>query len=679
MSLPDDAQRLIEEEEQTLVTVMQSLREQFAIGTERYQMETARARDLTAQIVNARRDVDKQMLASDEAVSHSLSEAKREELRSIDRLLDKPYFARIVLEEDKDGRPYEIEYKLGTAANTDCRIIDWRRAPIAKLYYEYKEGEEYCELIQGRERNGIIKTRNKLGISSGILERVSCRYGDFFRTDKGWSGTVREPGQATGERQASEYGALRNILSLITPEQFRTITEDAETAVLIQGIAGSGKTTVALHRLAWLLHEDNSDIKPKEALVLVLSRAFKRYVRGVLPQLAIENVDVLTYFEWTQWTLRRLFGPDTPTGVALRRERIAAHPGVRRVKRSPALLVLLESHIAEGRLNLQRPLSAVLDVLAQPNKFLEHDRSGLLDRELVQQAAEHTRACLEHDTLDTADDALLLRIAQVAQLGTFRKDGTPLPYRHVVADEIQDFSPVELETILASVQDASQLTLVGDTHQQLGRNAGFPGWEALRAHPELAEAGVVFSSLTVSHRSTLPIMRLADHVAGNPRTTEGRPGKAPIWFKCRQENEGVRQAIQWLGRVLERFPGTLAAVVCRTLGEAKHVQSLLEPTFGSAVRYGDDDTFTFEEGIVVTDVRRVKGLEFPNVLIWNPDARSYPAREQSRNMLYVAMTRAEELLCIVTWGEASPLLPPVTSKLVRGFEPDAIEEDDSDD
>lgn len=670
---PDpQAEQLIEQEEKILDEVLESLRTQFAWGEQRYRMESARARELNAQIVSARRDVDKQMLASDEAVSRNLSEFKRAELKGIDRLIDKPYFARIVLEEElENGKIKEIEYKLGTVANSDCRIIDWRKAPIARLYYEYKEGEEYSELIQGRERDGIVKMRHKLGIHKGVLERVTCRYGDYVKTKDGWSNSSGAP-----TRTAGEYGALRSILSLITPDQFKMITEDAESAVFIQGIAGSGKTTVALHRLAWLLHEDNSDLKQPETLVLVLSRAFKRYVRGVLPGLTIDEVNVLTYFEWTQSTLRRIFQPHTEVGQALRRDRISSPPGIRRVKRSAALLVAIERMVKEGYLERFSPHEFIVETLARPRLLLEADRSGLLDRSLVEAAYNFTRKCRETGQLDTNDDALLLRLSQLGQWGVFRRNGDPLPYRHIVADEVQDFSPVELETIIAAVKDPSQLTLVGDTSQQLSKDAMFPGWEALQAHPELAEAGVVFSSLTVSHRSTLPIMRLADHVGGRPRTTEGRQGRAPLWFKCAHENSGVTQALGWLTRVLERFPGSLVAVVCRTLDEAKHVCSLLEPTFGSAVRLGDDETMSFEEGILVTDVRRIKGLEFPNVLIWNPSKAHYPSINQARNMLYVAMTRAEDLLAIVTWGESSPLLPPIHSPLVRGFEPDKREEED---
>ena len=106
------------------------------------------------------------------------------------------------------------------------------------------------------------------------------------------------------------------------------------------------------------------------------------------------------------------------------------------------------------------------------------------------------------------------------------------------------------------------------------------------------------------------------------------------------------------------------------------MQSLLEPSFGHAVRIGDDDSFSFEEGIVVTDIRQVKGLEFPHVLLWNPSAKKYPPSKAARNALYVGITRAEEHLCLVTWGTPSKLLPSIHSKLVRGYEQE-IDEDET--
>lgn len=177
MPLNPDEQQLITDEVQTLQNVISSLKNQLDNAEQRIRTEAIRARDLTSQIVAATREEDKAMLASDEAVSHGLWEQKREEIELLTKQIQKPYFARIVLnEEDLDsGKEKIIEYKLGFSANTDCRIIDWRKAPISKLYYEYKEGDDYSEEILGRERVGKVVLRNRVDISQGILTGVTNR------------------------------------------------------------------------------------------------------------------------------------------------------------------------------------------------------------------------------------------------------------------------------------------------------------------------------------------------------------------------------------------------------------------------------------------------------------------------------------------------------------------------
>ncbi|MCB0318374.1 MAG: ATP-binding domain-containing protein, partial [Bdellovibrionales bacterium] len=118
-------------------------------------------------------------------------------------------------------------------------------------------------------------------------------------------------------------------------------------------------------------------------------------------------------------------------------------------------------------------------------------------------------------------------------------------------------------------------------------------------------------------------------------------------------------------KALERYPGALTAVICADSAEAKHVLSLLKPSFSHAVRYGDQFNFSFEEGIIVSDPLSVKGLEFTNVLIWNPSIRVYKKDEISRNKLYVSFTRAQDNLSIITWGKPSLLLENIPNTFFR--------------
>jgi DNA helicase II / ATP-dependent DNA helicase PcrA len=672
MNLTVEQQRIVEEETSTLRGVLDSLQRQVNHHAVRLKSETERARELTSSLVAARRVEDKQMLASDEAVSHALKDRKEEELQTLGKLLDNPYFARMVIEEeDLDGELTQREYRIGFQANLDCRIIDWRKAPLAKLYYHYKEGDDFSEEIQGRERSGRIVVRNRLDIAKGELCRISCRFGELARE----RGTWKQLGARMRARSDTSYSQLPPVLSLITAEQFRAITEDAATAVLIQGIAGSGKTTVALHRLSWLLHSGETDLRPDECAIVVMSPSLARYISNSLAQLQIEQVKTFTFSEWCAHSLSGLEGK-------VDRVRPLGDPcptSIDRVKRSMALLRAVEEWVLgikdeRARATLvDRATSSfrdaldhvLLEVLSAPRTIIELDETKLIDRDLVDRTRDRVRVNREQGVRDTADDALALRLAQLLFGSITLPSGARGRYRHIVIDEVQDCSSSQLAALLGAVENTKDLTLVGDVAQNLDETSAFPGWEKLMQHWNFGVSMSRYLSLEVSHRSTLPIMKLADHIQERNVVKEGRAGRVPIWFRCGRENRGVTSVIEWLGRALERYPGALTAVLCRTKQEAKYAYSLLRPTFGESVTLGDDHAFSLEQGILVSEVRQVKGLEFCNVLLWNPSKKSYTRNELDRNLLYVAITRAEENLCIVTWERASDLLPPPHSNLLR--------------
>jgi DNA helicase-2/ATP-dependent DNA helicase PcrA len=668
MSISEDARRMLEEEQQILDEVLKSLGGQISKGNDRLQIESARARELTSEIVATRRAEEKAMLASDEAVSHGLREQKQEELKSLQKIIDKPYFARFIVEEEIHGKPKQFDYKIGFAANTDCRIIDWRKAPISKLYYEYRENDEYSEEIQGKERTGKVVLRNSIDIEKSVLKRVTCRYGTFMQVSGEWTGNSHN-----GHKGAKGGKALPHILSLITPEQFQLITEEAQSAILIQGIAGSGKTTVALHRLAWLLHQDNSPLKPVESVVVVFSAALKRYIGGTLPSIGIEGVDVLTFAEWTARSIATHCPHVLNENRQLRRPLQRPSSSIERVKRSLAVLRVLEE-IALSK-STQSPEELVLQALSQPRRILELDESRLLTSELLKAAYERALENRQQLSVDFCDDALLLRAVQLLSGGVTLKDGHCGRYGHIVADEVQDMSPAELASVIGAVEKPSSLTLVGDTAQKVETSSSFPGWEKLRASCSLKDSMSTYVSLDVSHRSTLPIMRLADYVQNRSLVTKGREGRVPIWFSCDDEAQGIRCIIDWLSKAIERFPDALTAVICASREDARVAYGYLNPSFGAAVRRGDENDFSFEEGIIVTDAAQAKGLEFTNVLIWNPSRKSYAKDERGRNLLYIAITRAEENLCLVSWDPVSPLLPSFGSKLFRCYDMSAPKEE----
>ncbi|OVE79815.1 hypothetical protein BVY02_02205 [bacterium J17] len=663
MSISLEAQRLIDEEVRIFNSVLDSLRQEKLELTPRMLRQEDEARGLTETYLSLQQDGDRQLMASDVAVSRKLAKMKNDDSDKIDKLIEKPYFARIIVRETQpDGQEKDIEYKIGLNSNINCRIIDWKKAPISKLYYEYQEGDEFFEVIQGREREGRIVLRNKLRIENGKLIGVSCSEGDFVLEDNGWKAL----GSGTSNRSASSYGKLPDVLSLISKEQFQAITEEATSAVLIQGTAGSGKTTVALYRLAWILEELKETSTANDVIIVVRGKVLSSYIKQSLSLLDLENVRVVTYQDWSKETLSKIV--EEETGQKSLQESSRPHRSTIRVKKSLAILKAIDQFLRNNPGISAKPLEILISVLADWQSIVENDETGFIDKEVVDGAYRWTVENQRRDVYDRTDQALLSYIYEAINGAPIRKDGSKKHYHHVIVDEVQDFSPTELASIVKSVKKVKHLTLVGDSAQAIDSSGTFLGWDKLRAHWNIEDDLSRFISLTVSHRSTLQIMRLADYVRGEKRTTEGRQGKPPIWFSCEDENTGITETIQWIERVSEKFPGTLICVICPNPAVAREALSYLDPTFGSAVRLGDEDSFTFEEGILVTDVRNAKGLEFPHVMIWNPSKESYPKKNWAKNRLYVGMTRAEDHLCLVTWERHSPLLPSIHSKLVRGIE-----------
>lgn len=691
-SLSESEQAAIATEERVLAEVISSLKRQRERALKRLSIESTRARELTSALVNYTRDEDKQLIASDEAVSHGLRDRKTAELAVLDQLLKKPYFARLLLDEDTAQGVKRLEYRMGFAENSECRIIDWRKAPIAKLYYEYKEGEEYSEEILGKERLGTVHQRIQVEIQRGTLTRIAARSGVFERRSGVWTKRT-EPLRSRVVGADGDEGSDRHlpqIASLLTPEQFKLVAGSSDAALLIQGIAGSGKTTVALHRLAWMLgaaiEVDGEPLRDTRCIVIVASVPLREYVSRTLPSLGVAGVRTITLREWLGGAIARRypqrllpaeqFREGTPLADRIRRPSEGTPLGVERVKRSLALLKALEQRIIllpDTARESCDPFSLLLDVLRMPQDIIAEDESKLIDKAILAKTYEHTARAQEMQWVDYADDALIMRAEQLLTGKLQLPDGQWGLYQHVVADEVQDYSPVDLACVIGSVADARGLTLIGDTNQKLDQSSSFTGWEKLRKHWAFKDSMSTFMNLNLSQRSTLQILKVADYAQNRrgqhaSKAVEGRVGRVPIWFKCRDEQSGVKVAIDWLTRGSQKYPGALSAVLCRTGEEARYAFKLLEPTFGALLRLGDERSFSFDEGIVVTGVEQVKGLEFTNVLLWNPHARAYPRDDAHRNILYTAITRAEENLCVVTWAKASEILPPFHSPLFRGFD-----------
>lgn len=650
MKIEDKNQQLIEIEERYLSDVLTILKKQNISDSNKFDIERRKARELTSELVNARQAEDKQLIASDEAVAHALSHKKAKDLDITENMLDSPYFARLILKEEVNGKIVEREYKLGKFANADCRIIDWRKAPIAKIYYEYKEGEEFFEEVQGQDREGTVDKKVIVNIKKSVLKSFSCKEGRFLKVDGKW-----EYGNKN-EKTKTDNGQLPDVLSLISSEQFNLITQNVNTAILLQGVAGSGKTTVALHRLSWLIAQNDLNCNPANCIIIAESPALRKYIQNSLEALELSEVKVTNFSEFALPLLRTLGSDFFYDDQTIKRPNKKCPQSVSRFINSLAVLDYLESE--NFKVENVNPFLVLVELCKNANKLIELDKTRLIDKELINDSFEVISNFYNEKVIDQNLESILIKVIQIQSKNNKKFD-------HILIDEVQEASPVKLACFLSSVSSASKLTLVGDTAQAFENEKSFPGWDALKSRWENKESETEYISLKISHRSTLPIMKLADFVQDRKIVTEGRKGRVPIHFIQNSEESAVKAAIDWLSIALERYPNQLTLVICANNHEAKELESFLKPNFGSQVRLETSNNFSFDAGIIISTVRYVRGLEFTNVLIWNVSKQNYPNNPMTRNALYVAITRAEENLCLINYGKPSLLLPSGRVKLTR--------------
>ena len=251
--------------------------------------------------------------------------------------LDTPYFAHIRLRENKRERDLLIGNQNCFSTHLPCSIVDWKNSPISQIFYRYREGEEYVEDIGEREIEGELVTRRMLLIENGILMRINWPGGvlEYYSSDstnsKKWhlithkiprleSGQekILDEFQTSARKNFSGYRVdkhLRQITALVDPQQFEIITHSESGIVLIQGGAGSGKTTVALHRLAYLMSNKPQYFKPKTVLPIVFGPALANYMSKVLPALGVHGVRPRTYHKWVSGLRRRAL-PELPRNYA---------------------------------------------------------------------------------------------------------------------------------------------------------------------------------------------------------------------------------------------------------------------------------------------------------------------------------------------------------------------------
>ncbi|RED54960.1 HelD family protein [Cohnella lupini] len=225
-----------------------------------------------------------------------LLEAKREETRQrLDLLDNDPYFGRLDFQEDGKAAPLPLyigKRGLDLKETAAPYVIDWR-APVASLFYSFTGGDAPVtyEAPDGTIQGEIYRKRN-LSIRDKTLGRVVDSY------ERGGDNIGLNDEFLLYKLGDKKDNRLRDIVSTIQAEQDLIIRAPRYKALIIQGAAGSGKTTVALHRLAFLLYQYQQQIRAERMVIFAPNTMFLDYISGVLPELGVGNVKQTTFAEW---------------------------------------------------------------------------------------------------------------------------------------------------------------------------------------------------------------------------------------------------------------------------------------------------------------------------------------------------------------------------------------------
>jgi DNA helicase IV len=603
--------------------------------------------------------------ADNEVAALALEAWSRRRLRTFEEAERGLCFGRL----DVDERPLYVGRRWVHDDDQDVLVCNWQ-APAARPFYTATPADPQRVTLRRRFRT---QGRRLLDLSDETLDGSgdSVLGGDFLLEEL--------------EQARTPY--MRDIVATIQADQYRLITREPEPPLVVQGGPGTGKTAVGLHRASYLLYSHRERLR--RVLVVGPNPTFMEYVSHVLPSLgeeAVEQravgelVDGLEALAVDPRDVARLKGDLRLADVVARAVELRSEPA------PEELYARFEGHYVKVREREVRELLAAaraelgvtaaarerfrMDVLrrfyedygARLGAYAVHDfgeieralkakgflgrwldrvwpapapdelvRSLLTSRVRLEEVAEGLLDADEVAALVRARRAFEWRDADVPLVDEARAllAGPPRRYGHVIVDEAQDLTPMQLRAVARRSVDGS-LTLLGDIAQATGP-VSYSSWDELLALLPDGEAGEV-AELRHAYRVPAEIMEFAlpllATIAPNvePPVAFRTGGEAPVVRRV-EESELLVEALREAGR-LAREEGLLAVIAPESL--LPHLE-----LGGSA----------FEDGLPLLSPRAAKGLEFDHVVVAEPAAMA--AEEQGLRGLYVALTRPTRTLVVV--------------------------------
>jgi hypothetical protein len=615
----------------------------------------------------------------DDFTEEVLEQMRLERLRAYTSASGPLYFGRI---DRDDGARLYIGRHAVADAHAELLAINWR-APAAEPFYAATTAER---LGVQRRRRLDIEDRRVLGF---VDERLAAGEHDHL--------TEAIVEDITRQR----VGEMRQIISTITPEQYGLITQRVEGCLVVQGGPGTGKTAVGLHRAAWLLYADRN-LAREGVLVVGPNRVFITYISQVLPALGESSVEqraIDALVSGRPWASGESEERATLLGsgrmaVLLRRllwervgtpeEPVTMEVGRVPVVASPAEVAELIEEARDRRtyeLGRERFRTRLADRLA--TQVVEGSRAGrALDHAAVLSAVRGVReyqrlvtrcwprqtpealvaslfknrrrlAAAGGDLLSPGELDLLLSITPAASRAEMTHSEFALldearglidpelrTYGHVVVDEAQNLSPMELRMVVRRARRQS-LTMLGDIAQRTAE-ARLSTWDAV-----LRDAGVdrlEIEELLISYRVPDDFLRIAASLAPDAAVPEGV--REALWPAVSVETSPDR-----VGEVAFELATRMAADVGSVgVVAPEAVRAVVDAAFGLA--HAEETDAGLSTGVNLLGLGAVKGLEFDAAVVVEPAAILAEQPDGGRGGLYTALTRSTRALAVV---HAEPL------------------------
>jgi len=603
----------------------------------------------------------------------------------IAKLADSPYFARIDFrgDDDEDASVYYIG-RFSFSDESEILIFDWR-APISSMFYDCELGQAGYEAPIGRI-NGELTRKRQFKISRGLMEYV-LESAINIQDDV----LQRELSHTSDEK-------MKNIIATIQREQNQIIRNEKADTLIIQGVAGSGKTSIALHRVAYLLYRYKDTLSANNVVILSPNRVFGDYISNVLPELGEEPIYQMSFADIADIQLEKIidYEPDRDpieTKDPEWNERA-------KFKSTLDFVMMMDSYLEYASKEYFIPadyefgrFKATYDwILMRYNAYKKYPikkrlhevsmdildqfkTANIRNEELPKQKAIYKKLVSMlrfKSTLALYKDFFKVmkipeKLVMCGKKTLEWPDVYPFMYfhaafeglkenqliRHLVIDEMQDYTPAQYAVMNKLFQ--CNKTILGDFGQTINPNHmhSLKDFRTVYPNAEIVE-------LYKSYRSTFEIITFAKRIQ-DVSTLEAieRHGDVPEIIRCSNSKDELVKIKEKIACFLNSKYVTLG-IILKTNREAQSLYEFLSKEYDVQLITANSDRFT--KGISIASIRMSKGLEFDEVLIPSANTENYHT-DFDRSLLYIACTRAMHRLTLTHTGDLTRLIAKNNKKV----------------